>query len=563
MSFFRILCTAFILGVLCVAGCDSAGDFAGEDPPIQQPGGDDSGGDDSGGDDSGGDDSGGDDSGGDDSGGDDSGGDDSGGDDSGGDDSTNDTDGDGVDDGEDNCPAIANAGQEDTDSDGQGNACDTDDDNDTLLDTEDNCVLVANPGQEDLDNDGAGDACDVDDDNDGLNDDQDNCPIVANPGQENADGDEQGDACDADDDNDGLNDDQDNCPLDANPGQEDTDGDGRGDVCDTVPDLRISLVSQLKLTGEGQIHADVWGMLNAPDGKRYALVGGLGSGNSVLYVVNATDPANPQLTSTLNVPGFDVKVWKQYVYTVTGSSDKNANNPEGRIIDLSAPSSPRIVGSFPSAHNIFIDPRGYMYLELPGLRIMDLNADPRNPRLVWDSNEPTGGHDATVVGNRLYDFHGTAGTNIYDISNRANPRLLGSITDPSIAFHHSGWPSSDGRYLFICDEGATGSTPDVTVWDIQQPDNPRRVAEISDDEATVHNLYIKDDVAYVSYYSAGFRIYDVSDPTRPRLLDEYDTDPSLHGPGLFGAWGVFPYARFGYIYVSDVANGLFIFELTE
>ena len=103
----------------------------------------------------------------------------------------------------------------------------------------------------------------------------------------------------------------------------------------------------------------------------------------------------------------------------------------------------------------------------------------------------------------------------------------------------------------------------MTVWDIQQPDNPRRVAEFGDDNAIVHNLYVIDDVAYVSYYAAGFRIYDVSDPTQPRLLDEYDTDPGENGIGLNGAWGVFPYARFGYIYVSDVAEGLFIFELTE
>lgn len=536
MSFLRILWIAFVVGVLCVAGCDSAGDVAGENPPVEEPADDDSGGDDSSGDDSGGDDSGGDDTG-------------------------SDGDNDGIDDSQDNCPTTANADQADTDSDGQGDACDTDDDNDTLNDAADNCPLLANPGQENNDGDAHGDACDPDDDNDGSEDDADNCPLTANPDQIDTDGDGLGDTCDPDDDNDGLDDDADNCPLAANPGQEDTDADGKGDACDTVPDYRIRLLSQLNLGGGNVAIADVWGFINPQDGKQYALVGGLASGTSFLYVVDASNPTAPRLVSTVAAPGFDVKTWSRYAYTVTGGGDKSAQ-PEGRVIDLSSPAGPRIVGAFPSAHNIFIDRRGYMYLEDPGLRIFDLNADPTNPVLLWEANSAAG-HDASVIGNRLYDFHGRRGTNIYDVSNRASPRLLGSITDPSIFFHHSGWPSTGGRYLFICDENAQGNTPDVTVWDIQDPANPERVATIDDPDATVHNLYIEDDVAYVSYYSAGFRIYDVSDPTRPVLLDEFDTAPTQTGPGLSGAWGVYPFARFGRIYVSDVAEGLFIFELTE
>ena len=515
MSFIRILLIVFVVGMLCVAGCDSAGDFAGEDPPVEEPAGDDSSGDDSSGDDSSGDDSSGDDSGGDDSGGDDSGDDNSG----------------------------------------------SDDDNDGVDDSQDNCPTTANPGQEDNDGDGLGDACDTDDDNDGVADDTDTCPLTANPDQTDTDGDSEGDACDTDDDNDGVADGQDNCPLTANADQTDTDGDGRGDACDTVPNLRIHLLSHLKLAGDDILNTDVWGFVNPQGGKRYALVGGLGQGTQKLFVIDASNPTAPQLASTIDVPGFDIKTRGRYAYTVTGNRDFSPQ-PEGRIIDMSNALDPQIVGAFPSAHNIFIDNQGYLYLAAPGLRIMDLNADPTNPVLVWDDGLP-GGHDAAVIGNRLYDFHGMRGTFIYDITNRANPHLLGAITDPSIQFHHSGWTTTDGRYLFICDEGSSGSNPDVTVWDIQQPDNPRRVAAFGDDNATVHNLYIIGDVAYLSYYSAGFRIYDVSDPTQPRLLDEFDTDPGPIRPGLNGAWGVFPYERFGYIYVSDVAEGLFIFDVRE
>ena len=62
-----------------------------------------------------------------------------------------------------------------------------------------------------------------------------------------------------------------------------------------------------------------------------------------------------------------------------------------------------VYSEFGSAHNIFIDDAGYMYLEFPGLRIYDLNPDPTNPTFLW-SKFSNSGHDATVVGNRLYDF---------------------------------------------------------------------------------------------------------------------------------------------------------------
>lgn len=345
-------------------------------------------------------------------------------------------------------------------------------------------------------------------------------------------------------------------PENPDPGEENFGGE-----LPPLPDLRIRLVSRLPLAGEDALNTDVWGFVNPQDGKRYALVGGLSGSTSQLYVVDASNPEMPALRAAFPAPGFDMKVWKHYAYTVTGSGDRTASAPEGRILDLSTPANPRTVGAFPSGHNVFIDEQGYLYLSFPGLRIFDLNPDPTNPVPVWDDGAPNGGHDATVIGNRLYDFHGTGGTRIYDVSDRRNPLLLGSINDPSIAFHHSGWTSEDGRYLFICDEGSIGSNPDVTVWDIREPDNPTRVAAFGDDNATVHNLYIEDDLAFVSYYSAGFRVYDVADPTQPRLLDEFDTDPGEQGAGLNGAWGVYPFARFGYIYVSDVSQGLFVFSL--
>ncbi len=301
---------------------------------------------------------------------------------------------------------------------------------------------------------------------------------------------------------------------------------------------------------------EVWGYVDSA-GKEYALVG-FGGG---IHIVDASNPQEPVLVATVDtVPGFDVKVWQNYAYTVNGGG-----NGLGGIIDLTDPTDPKVVGNFPSGHNIFIDDSGYMYLDTGNLqlRIFNLNPDPMIPTLVW-SGGPNDGHDATVIGNRLYDFSGFGGTNIYNVTNPASPQLLGGITATFISFHHSGWPTEDGNFLFICNELAIKGDPDLTVWDIRDLNNPQFVTEIDDEEDNIHNLYIIGGFAYTSYYNAGFRIYDVSDPTDLKLVGEFDTSPNVDMNTVFqGAFGAYPFTPSGNIYVTDITDGLFIFSFNS
>ena len=182
------------------------------------------------------------------------------------------------------------------------------------------------------------------------------------------------------------------------------------------------------------------------------------------------------------------------------------------------------------------------------------------PFLIWADNGVPG-HDATVVGDRLYDFHGN-GVSIYDNRVRAMPQLLGTVAHPSIRYYRSGWPTFDGRFLFMTDEVARGTTADVTIWDIAQVDDPVLVSSINDPQSTVHNVVIVGDLAFMSYYTAGFRVYDVTDPAQPALAFEYDTSPSI-GEGWLGAFGVYPFAPSGNVYVSDIQTGLHIFSVSR
>ncbi len=275
----------------------------------------------------------------------------------------------------------------------------------------------------------------------------------------------------------------------------------------------ITLLGQLLPAGMDEI-CDIWGYVD-PNGVEYAIMGDWGrhAGGGV-YIINVSDPTNPFLAKAITgvgLSGFDVKVWNHYIYACNGSGSGTTS----RVFDISDIQNPVTSAAFGGAHNFDIHPDGYLYAEVPGLKAYDIATDPMNPAQVWFT-DIVDGHDAWAVGNRLYDFHGYSGTNIYDITNRTSPQLLGSITGGTITYHHSGCPTPDGKYLYLCDELALNPTQDFTIWNIANPATPGYAGGYGDPTATVHNLYIIGGFAFVSYYSAGFRVFDVLEPDEPR-----------------------------------------------
>ncbi len=277
-----------------------------------------------------------------------------------------------------------------------------------------------------------------------------------------------------------------------------------------------------------------------------------------VYIVDVEDPSDMRIVSQISgVPGFDVKTWDTYLYTCDG----NQGGRDSRVVDISDVANPIVIPQgFYSAHTLQVSEAGVLFAEYPGLRMYDITATPTAPTLLHESGGE--GHDSMPKGtDRLYDFHGRDDTVIWDVTDPANAVVLGVIDDPRIIYNHSGDVTADGRYLYICDELSTGVNADISIWNIENPQIPFRVGEIRDNNATVHNFYVVGDLGYAAYYSAGFRVYDLTDPDTPVLVGQYDTTKRT-GEGFIGAIGAYVYLPSGNIFVCDVENGLFAFTVT-
>lgn len=310
---------------------------------------------------------------------------------------------------------------------------------------------------------------------------------------------------------------------------------------------------------------DVWGYQDPNSLMEFAVTGYDSSyydvlGNQILRrgiaLIDVSDPSNPVIFSSLDsVPTFDIKYWNGYLYAVSAG-------PGGLIIDVNDPSLPHVAGFLTGGHNIFIDDKGYLYQNDGKTCIYDLNVDPINPPIIWCESEAMSKthsfHDFLVKDDILLGFYGN-GFSYYDIQDRTNPVLKFTIYDPSISYYHSGDISDDHNFLFICDELADSAAPDLIVWDIQDHSNVSKIGTFTDTTAIIHNFYVFGDHAICSYYTRGIRVFDITVPSQPFILNEYDTSPAS-GQVFDGNFGVFPFTGKNLIYANDADSGFYVFQ---
>ncbi|HIB29881.1 MAG TPA: choice-of-anchor B family protein, partial [Candidatus Marinimicrobia bacterium] len=232
-----------------------------------------------------------------------------------------------------------------------------------------------------------------------------------------------------------------------------------------------------------------------------------------------------------------------------------------QVVNIEDPENAELVYTWEgvtNSHNIF-QADGYLYVVGASgyhIHILDLS----NPAQPVEVGGWTGEyiHDLYVHGDYAYAA-GIYSSTMYiiDISDKTNPVTVTSWTYPGSA--HACWVTEDGNYLISADETAGGN---IKIWDIQDFSNINMISQWTVDgggDKSVHNVFVRDQYLYASYYVFGLQILDISDPYNPTHAGYYDTYPG--SDGLYnGAWGAYPYTESCYTYVSDIEHGLYVVD---
>ncbi len=225
------------------------------------------------------------------------------------------------------------------------------------------------------------------------------------------------------------------------------------------------------------------------------------------------------------------------------------------------------------AHNIFIDTaKSKMYacavstpMGFHAMNVYDLD-NPTNPQLIYSYDQVGHVHDAYVYNDTAFLNCAAEGLKVIKSTDDASYIQIGELNIyPDKDYNHSGWINESKNTYLMCDE-ALGK--DVKVLDVSDLNdiqvNALLNSEMGDDESSVpHNVIIRKNIAYISYYHDGLQIFDISSSTNPRKLAYYDTYLPNPSVSWAGAWGVYPFQNSDLILVSDRTYGLFLLNFEK
>jgi choice-of-anchor B domain-containing protein len=345
----------------------------------------------------------------------------------------------------------------------------------------------------------------------------------------------------------------------------------------------------------GGTGSDNWGWRDPDSGRLFAL---MGRSNGVAFV-EVTDPTAPVYLGNLPRPEgvensvwTDIKTYRNHAFIVADSVLGQGMQvfDLSELLDLSIrpPVTFAAVAhytEFESAHNIAINPAsGFAYTVggdscSGGLHMVDIR-DPRNPSFAGCFGDDGYTHDVKCViyqgpderyrGREVCFASNEDTVTVIDVTDKADPALLGRHSYSDRGYTHQGWLTDDHRYFVLNDEldefsfNLAGTR--TLVLDLERLDASEPAAEyIADGLSIDHNLYVASNYVFQANYKRGLRILEIIDPARAQFREVafFDTYPEGDGTGFSGAWNVFPFFANDLLLVSDFNRGLFVVRLTD
>ncbi len=306
---------------------------------------------------------------------------------------------------------------------------------------------------------------------------------------------------------------------------------------------------------------DVWGWVGT-NGREY-VVQGTTTGTAWWDIEDPTNAVQMAFIPGAFSTWRDMFVIGDYCYVGTEGGGGGI-----QIVDISDPTTPTLVDTYlttvSTSHNIFGDPaRNLLYVVggnagVGGLQILDVS-NPVAPVEIgsWQGQYI---HDMSTEGNLAYISMINVGRfRMLDLTDPTSPGSFGRVFgDPS---SHACWPIGDGVHVALTQETSGGH---VKIVSVAEPDTIRLVDEDAPAPGeSAHNVHVQGDQMFISWYTRGTRVYDVSDPTAIVETGYFDTFPDANG-GLFdGNWGVYPHLPSGVIAANDGTYGLFLLRYDE
>jgi hypothetical protein len=256
--------------------------------------------------------------------------------------------------------------------------------------------------------------------------------------------------------------------------------------------------------------------------------------------------------------------------------DKDPNTALFRIdvikVPVAAPQDAKVV----SSPRVFIDPRTGA---LNGLN----NAGTHGKKGAEKPKDTDQCHDITVYSAIGLAAGACSGNGIVlDVKDPVHPKRLDAVNDPNYSYWHSASFSNDGSKVLFTDEwggglGARCRPNDPNKWGADA------IFNLKDDKLTFANYYKLPaaqsdtencvahngslvpvpgrDIEVQAWYQGGVSVVDFTDAAHPFEIAYFDRgpiDPNMLVLG--GEWSAYWYN--GYIYGSEIARGLDVFELT-
>jgi hypothetical protein len=256
--------------------------------------------------------------------------------------------------------------------------------------------------------------------------------------------------------------------------------------------------------------------------------------------------------------------------------DKDPNTALFRIdvikVPVAAPQDAKVV----SSPRVFIDPRTGA---LNGLN----NGGTHGKKGIEKPADTNQCHDITVYSAIGLAAGACSGNGLLlDIKDPVHPKRVDAVNDPNYSYWHSASFSNDGSKVVFTDEwggglGARCRPNDPNKWGadaiFRLQDNKLNFASYyklpaaqgDSENCVAHNGSLIPvpgrDIEVQAWYQGGVSIVDFTDPAQPFEIAYFDRgpiDPNMLVLG--GDWSAYWYN--GYIYGSEIARGLDVFELT-